>query len=345
MQIVTIPTMKSMIQHVGVKHRDPLMFWGLMGIGKSEAVAQCAADNDAVLVDIRLSQYDSVDLRGIPVPSENQTVWHAPSTIPFKGNPRFKEDSGLIFLFLDEINAASPAVSAVAYQLINDRSVGEHTLMDNAVILAAGNRDQDRGVTNRQPAPLSNRFVHAELICDVKSWSQYAQVSGTAPPVAIAFLNFREPLLHTFDPEKPTEKAFATPRSWEKAFRYYVDADMPEDVKQAAMSGAVGEANAIEFAAFTEVWGSLTPIADIIAKPAKVAVPTEMSVKYAMAVHVSGNMTKDNADALNTYLMRMDPEFVVLAWTLALNRDDALSETGAFLHTYAPTFRSLFQAA
>src|SRR5690606_25638380 len=153
------PPVKGMIDHIAIKHPEPLMFWGSMGIGKAEIINQSEAEHGATLVDIRLSQYDSVDLRGIPVPPEErrQTVWHAPSTIPFKGNSRFNEDEGLIFLFLDEVNAASPAVSAVAYQLINDRRVGEHELMNNVRIIAAGNRDQDRGVTNRQPAPLSNR--------------------------------------------------------------------------------------------------------------------------------------------------------------------------------------------
>lgn len=345
MQVVNIPVMKSMITHVGVRHRDSLMFWGSMGVGKSEGIHQAALEHNGIMVDIRLSQYDSVDLRGIPDPDKatRQTVWYAPATLPFMGNPAFDPDGPLIFLFLDEINSAAPAVSAVAYQLINDRRVGEHMLMDNVVIVAAGNRDNDGGVTNRQPAPLSNRFVHAELVPDVKAWSFWGQQSGKIPAVMIALLNFQPDLLHTYDPKQPTNKAFGTPRSWEKAAKYFLDDDMPKDIKYASISGAVGEANQIQLAAFADIWGSLVPIEDIIKNPTTVPVPEELSVQYAMAVHVSGNMDKVNSDALHKYLDRMNPEMVVLAWTLAINRDEDVTDTNAFLHAYAPKYRALFQ--
>lgn len=345
MQVINLPTMKSMITHVGVKHRRPLMFWGPMGVGKSEGVAQAVADHDGVLVDIRLSQYDSVDLRGIPDPDKEsrQTVWYAPATLPFMGNPAFDPDGPLIFLFLDEVNAAAPAVSAVAYQLINDRRVGEHALMDNVVIIAAGNREGDRGITNKQPAPLSNRLVHAELVADIKAWSFWAQSSGKIPPVMVALLNFQPDLLHTFDPNQPTVKAFGTPRTWEFAADFFNDPDMPKDIKFAAISGAVGEANQIQLMAFADIWGSLTPVEDIIKSPTTVPVPDKLDIQYAMAVHVSGNMDKGNSDQLHKYLDRMNPEMVVLAWTLAINRDEDVTDTNAFLHAYAPKYRSLFQ--
>ncbi len=341
MQVVNINTMKSMIDHVGVRHRRPLMFWGPMGVGKTEAVEQSAAEHDAVLVDVRLSQYESVDFRGIPDIVEGSTVWNMPATLPFKGNPRFNEDEGLIYLFLDEINSGHPSVLAVCYQLLNQRRVGEHQLMDNVVILSAGNRDTDRGVTNRMPAPLLDRLIQAEIVADIKAWSGWAQRSGKIPAVGIAYLNFQPDELHTFDPAS-VEKTFASPRSWEYAFEFYQDTNMPEDVRIAAMSGAVGEPRVIKFTAFTEIWGSLPKIEDILANPDKIAVPSEMDRSYAMAVHVSSHMTKDNAGLLHRYLDRMEPEFVVLAWTLAIGRDDMVTDSDAFLHSYAPKYRQLF---
>lgn len=347
MQTVSIPQMQQLIQHVGFKHRRPLMFWGSMGVGKSEGVLAASQLEQAILIDIRLSQYDSVDMRGFPGvdPDTNSTVWYVPSTMPFKGNPRFDEDGAPILLFFDEANAATPAVSAVMYQITNDRRCGEHILMDNVIIVLAGNKDSDRGVTNRQPAPLSNRLVHAEIVPDTQSWSYWAMKHpDKIPAVMVAFLNFQKDYLHTYDPGNP-EKAFATPRTWEIAAQFYMDPNMPADIKMAAMSGSVGEGRAIEFRAFTEIWETLTPIEDIIANPTKVAVPEKLDVQYAMAVHVSGNMTKDNADALHQYLDRMNAEMVVLAWTLAINRDEDVTDSNAFLKGYAPKYRSLFQGA
>lgn len=339
MQVISIPTMKDMIRHSGVKKRTPLAFWGPSGIGKSEGIAQSAQEHGAVLVDIRLSQYESVDLRGIPDIQSGLTVWNVPATLPFKGNPKFDENGPLIFLFLDEINSAEPSTAAVAYQLVNDRRVGEHELMDNVRIIAAGNREQDRGVVNRFPAPLANRFVHAELAADIKAWSAWA--AGVCSPTVIGFLNFRSELLHTFDPNKP-EKAFATPRTWRIANSDFVDPDIPAATKSALISGAVGEGPATELFGFAEIMGSLKPIEEIIANPEKVEFDRRLDIQWALATHVSGHMTKDTSVPLHRFLKRLEPEMVVLAWTLAIQRDETVTDTQAFID-YAQAYRSLFQ--
>lgn len=339
MQVISIPDLKDMITHVGVRQREPIMAWGKPGVGKSDAVRQAAIAHGATLVDIRLSQYDSVDLRGIPVPHAGMTVWHAPITLPFKGNSAFIEDETPIFLFLDEINSAAPSVAAVAYQLINDRAVGEHKLMDNVVVVAAGNREQDRGVTNRMPTPLANRFTHVEIDVDVDAWCYWAQEAGLHP-AGIAFMQFRKPLLCTFDPSKP-DKSFATPRSWKKALTYYADNQMPDHTKQAAMAGAIGEGPAAEFWGFVDVWGKMPRMEDIEAKPDKVPVPDEAAMRYAVAVAISGTMTPKNIPPFHTYLQRMDPEFAVLAWQLALRRDATVSGTKEFIE-FSKKYRSIF---
>lgn len=341
MQVISIPDMKDTITHVAVKHKQPCMFWGKPGVGKSEGIRQCAGDHDAALVDIRLSQYDSVDLRGIPVPHAGMTVWHAPITLPFKGNAEFEklDSSKPIFLFLDEVNAAAPSVAAVAYQLINDRAVGEHQLLDNVVVVAAGNREQDRGVTNRMPTPLANRFTHFEIDVDVDAWTFWAQQAGL-PAEGLAFMQFRKPLLSTFDPSKP-DKAFATPRSWHKALIYYADASMPDNIKQAAMAGAVGEGPAAEFWGFVDVWSKMPKMSDIEANPDKVPVPEEAAMRYAVSVAISGTMNLKNIAPFNVYLQKMDPEFGVLAWQLALKRDPTVCGSKEFID-FSKKFRSIF---
>lgn len=344
MQIVTIPTMKGMISHLAVAKRRPLFFWGPSGIGKSEGVQQSCEEHGGTLVDIRLSQYESVDMRGIPDVQDRATVWNAPATLPFKGNPRFEmgDPTKPIFLFLDEINSAEPSTAAVCYQLINDRRIGEHELLDNVVMIAAGNREQDRGVTNRFPAPLANRGTHAELVPDVKAWSAWA-AKANIPATLIGFLNFRAELLHTFDPAKP-EKAFATPRTWSFVAQDMLDTNMPEDIRLAAMSGSVGEGPAVELGAFIEIMDKIVPIEEIIKDPEGVRVDERLDMQWAMATHVAGNMTKATVNALHKFLARLEPEMCVMAWTLAINRDETVTDTDAFIHGYAPQYRGLFMS-
>ncbi len=342
MQVITIPTMKSMITHVGVRKRRPLFFWGASGIGKSEGIHQAAVEHDGIMIDIRVSQYESIDFRGIPDMSQGLTVWNMPATLPFKGNPKFNEDGPLIFLFLDEINQGDPSVLSVLYQLINDRRVGEHVLMDNVVIVCAGNRETDRGSTTKWAYPLGNRGTHAELIPDVKAWSAWAAKAGKSATL-IGFLNFRSELLYTFDPAAP-QKVFASPRSWTFAEEDFVDTAMPADARAASMAGSVGEGPAIELQGFAQIMDAIRPIEDIIADPMGVPISEQLDLQWAMATHVAGNMSKDNADALHQFLTRLEPEMAVMAWTLAIGRDEDITDTNAFLNGYAVQYRSLFQS-
>ena len=49
----------------------PLMLWGAPGVGKSAVIQSVAADRQIGFVDVRLSQREPVDIRGLPVPKED----------------------------------------------------------------------------------------------------------------------------------------------------------------------------------------------------------------------------------------------------------------------------------
>ena len=332
MMTVKINQLVDMIEHVAIDLDEPLMIWGPPGAGKSEAVAQVTAKHDAIMVDIRLSQYDSVDLRGFPSTEPglyaegNGMAWAPPVTLPFVGNKAFPTDRSVI-LFLDEINSASPSVAAVAYQLINDRRVGEHVLMPNVRIVAAGNREGDRGVTNKMPLPLANRMTHVEVMMDNESWINYHLDNG-GDPIFAAFFMYRPALICTFDPARPA-KAFGTYRSWSKAAKYYASA-MPHAIKVAAITGAVGEGEAAEFLGFVDIVDKMPDLDDIIKRPTKAALPDGVGMSYAVSVSLSSRMSSkelDDLTAIDTYLRRIAPEFHACAWTLAVRRDNYLLST------------------
>lgn len=339
MYAINVPEAKALIKSVAVELNEPVILWGGPGTAKSMLTGQVADELDAVMVDIRLSQYDSIDLRGIPTVDGRMTVWNLPSTMPFVGNDNFPDDK-IIILFLDELTSAAPAVQAVAYQLINDRRVGEHVLKPNVRIAAATNRDGDRGVTNRMATPLANRFTHAEVITDADASCEYAQQQGW-PMEWVAFIQFRKPLLYTFDASKP-DKAFATPRTWDKAMRYYANTTMSHRTKQIAMAGAVGDGPAAEFWGFVDVWAKVKDyMPKILKDPETCELPGEPSMTYAITVAVSGSMDAQNIGTYHKYLCRLDPEFTVLAWQLAVKRDDKLFATKEFID-FSKRFKVVF---
>jgi len=146
---------KNSIKHA-LKKKRPIFLWGPPGIGKSDIVHQIGEYMEAYVIDIRLSLWEPTDIKGIPYYSanDNAMVWAAPAELPTaEMAAKYKN----IILFLDEMNSAAPAVQAAAYQLILNRKVGQYVLPDNVLIVAAGNRDADKGVTSRMPAPVGKK--------------------------------------------------------------------------------------------------------------------------------------------------------------------------------------------
>ena len=134
------------------KKKRPVFLWGPPGIGKSDIVKQITESfTNSYLIDIRLSLWEPTDIKGIPYFDSNSgtMTWGAPSELP---DAEMASKYDTIVLFLDEMNSAAPAVQAAAYQLILNRKVGTYTLPDNVIIVAAGNREADKGVTSRMPS-------------------------------------------------------------------------------------------------------------------------------------------------------------------------------------------------
>ncbi|QOR62789.1 AAA family ATPase [Sulfurovum sp. ST-21] len=234
----------------------PVFVWGAPGIGKSSIVKQIAEYKELEFLDLRLSLLDPTDLKGIPFfnAKTQEGVWAKPSFLP--SDP---DSKGI--LFLDEINTAPPAVQASAYQLILDRKVGEYELPKGWSIIAAGNRENDRGVVYRMPPPLANRFVHFEMEVDFDDWKAWAYSAGIESAI-IGYLAYDKSMLFTFDPTS-NEKAFATPRSWE-----YVDSivksGIDTDLILDSISGAVGREAAVGYSSFKKVMKQLPDLNTIL---------------------------------------------------------------------------------
>jgi len=261
-------------------HHTPVMLWGPPGVGKSQMVAQIAARHDVPVIDIRLSQMEPSDLRGIPFRQGERVEWAVPAMLP---DVERHGPNGV--LFLDEITSAPPVVSAAAYQLILDRRLGEYRVPDGWAIFAAGNRQGDRGVTYSMPAPLANRFSHFEVETHLDDWAAWAYASGIDEQV-IAFLRFRPELLFDFDPAH-NPVAFPSPRSWEfahRALRKFADAP---DLLPGALQACVGPAAGIELSAFVANLDQM-PDLDAITRGELVSVPREIDLQYAVAAALVG---------------------------------------------------------
>ncbi|MHB8453861.1 MAG: AAA family ATPase [Acidiferrobacterales bacterium] len=276
-------------------HHTPVMLWGPPGVGKSEMVAQIASRHAVPVVDIRLSQMEPTDLRGIPFRAGEIVEWAIPAMLPdaVRHGP-----TGI--LFLDEITSAAPTVSAAAYQLILDRRLGAYRIPDGWAIFAAGNRQGDRGVTYSMPAPLANRFSHFEVEVHLDDWVSWAYANSIDERI-IAFLRFRPELLFDFDPAH-NPVAFPSPRSWGFAHRALHKFGDEADLLRGALQACVGPAAAIELQAFIDNLDNLPDI-DAILSGEVVPVPRETDLQYAVATALVGRAlrAKGSADENRVY--------------------------------------------
>lgn len=359
MRKLSISQIKTTVKEVVIRLNKPINIVGGFGIGKSQGVEQAVNELDdpkalqallgkdcpytgTMLVEIRLSQYDSVDFRGFPQADKKTgtAVWYPPGTMPFIGNDAFPDDK-LIVMFFDEAADAKSDVFAVMQQIVLNRCVGEHVVKPNVRMLLAGNRAEDQALAKKYPMPLNNRLIHYEAVNPLDDFCAYAQTQGV-PSVFIAFWNFCKDLVNTYDSKKTTP-IVATNRTWFEAVDLWKDKRLDPVIKEASMIGAIGEGPAVQFLAFVDVWQNLPSIKGIVANPDTYPVPEpdDLSLRYATAMLVSEGMTIGNVDGLHVYLKRFPAEFIVMAWQLAVARDVELFDSDSYLD-FCRKYREVF---
>lgn len=288
-----------------VKQKVPTFIWGAPGIGKSSIVKQITNELGIGFIDLRLALMDPTDLKGIPFYDKemHSALWAPPAFLP-------REGEGI--LFLDELNSASPAVQASAYQLILDRKVGEYELPSGWAIVSAGNRESDRGVTYRMPLPLANRFVHFEMEVSIDEWKNWAYASGLDERI-IAYISYKNEHLFTFDATKES-KSFATPRSWEFVHNI-LQSELSEELLLTSISGAVSKEVGVSFLQFTKVMNRLPDLENILTC-SEGEYSDEVDVLYALSIGLVSkllhNYSDERVENLLKYTLDLKSEFAVM---------------------------------
>jgi len=326
--VTSVQARKAILKAFKVKR--PVFLWGPPGIGKSEVVSEITEELGGFMIDLRMAQMEPTDIRGIPFFNKDigKMDWAPPVDLP---DEELASQYPIVCLFLDEMNSAAPAVQAAGYQLILNRRVGKYKLPDNVVIVAAGNRDSDKGVTYRMPMPLANRFLHIEMRPDFTSWQNWAVNKGIHKDV-VGYLSFAKQDLYDFD-SKSSSRAFATPRSWCFVSDLLNDEeDTDSDTLFNLVAGSVGEGLAVKFMAHRKVAGQMPEPSDILAGKVKELRVKEVSAMYSLTIslcyelkdaldnkRVNTKQFHEMADNFFSYIMaNFETELVVMGAKVAL---------------------------
>ena len=324
--VTSVQARKSLLK--AFKKQRPLFLWGPPGIGKSELVADITQELGGYMIDLRLGQMEPTDIRGIPFYNKDlgKMDWAPPIELP---DEELAEQYPLVVLFLDELNSAAPSVQAAAYQLILNRRIGKYHLPKNVVMVAAGNRESDKGVTYRMPTPLANRFIHQEMKVDFASYQEWA-VNNNIHKDVVGYLSFAKQDLYDFD-AKSASRAFATPRSWTFVSELLEDEDSDDDTLMNLVAGTIGEGLAVKFMAHRKIAGRMPKPEDILSGKEKELNVKEVSAMYSLVISMcyelkgaierkaSDKQFHEMADNFFAYMMKnFETELVVMGARIAL---------------------------
>lgn len=295
-----------------IKTNTPVMLWGPPGIGKSSVVHQIAKELNRKVVDLRLSQLDPTDLRGVPMPNRDtmRAEWYLPAFWPepavedgereevrvdAKGNKKVEKVQykagecpiGPGVVFLDEIEKAPVSVKNASLQLVLDRCIGAYKLPDDWAIVCAGNREEDGCFSQPLGTALANRMLHFEVEHDVESWAAWARPNEVSEDI-IGFLYFRSDLLY----KQTNDHAFPSPRSWDMGSKMFKTTNN-DKARRELLSSAVGPGAAQEFMVWQKVYKNVDP--EEVIKSG--TIPKELggddqSFKYAIALAVAFHLRK-----------------------------------------------------
>jgi len=324
--VTAVQARKSILKAFKVKR--PIFLWGPPGIGKSELIEGITRELGGHMIDLRLGQMEPTDIRGIPYYNKDlgKMDWAPPVELP---DEELASQYPIVVLFLDELNSAPASVQAAAYQLILNRRVGKYRCPDNVVLVAAGNRESDKGVTFRMPTPLANRFVHQEMKVDFPSWQEWA-VQNNEHKDVVGYLSFAKQDLYDFD-AKSSSRAFATPRSWHFVSELLSDEDLDDETATNLIAGTVGEGLAVKFMAHRKIAGKMPRPEDILSGKTTDLNVKEVSAMYSLVISmcyelknaveakVDSKKFHEMADYFFAYMMKnFETELVVMGARIAL---------------------------
>ena len=229
--------------------------WDTLSDSEKDEVIENAGDY-FLLCDVRLSDMDASDIKGIPLLEGDYADWKPP-----KWSAPFTNDDAAGMLFLDEFNLGNELVQSSFYQVILDRRASEETFSDDVLIVGAGNMEGDKANIHEMPAPLRNRFVHAELVRPTPDdWAEWA-IENDIEPRIVDYLSgsgIGHNDLFTFTDDKDAY-AFATPRTWEFVSDLIEGKSLEDNYEELslAIKSAVGTGVGQRFLSFLETQSNL----------------------------------------------------------------------------------------
>jgi len=275
---------------------------GPPGNGKTAIVRQFADANNMELIHIHAPLTDLLDIKGVISTKEDKAQF-----LPLSIWPEETDDP--VVVLIDELPQCVPAIQNAFSQLLIDKQMGDIKLPEGSIVIATGNRKEDRAATNNMPSHVTNRVMHLEVDRNSEDFFDYAKRNGFESSI-IAFLRFKPDCVYTFD-AKNNQDPYATYRSWEFVDRV-LKTEPDEILLPEVLRGLVGDA-AREFIAFRHLCADLPDLEQLLKRPDTFEVPRNTGMLYALATGLAKHVNKDTVSNYFKLVSQMPTEFSVLS--------------------------------
>lgn len=207
----TIPTMRQ----------RPVLVMGPPGIGKTQIMAQIAAELDIGLVSYTITHHTRQSAMGLPFIKEQTFAGKTYSVTEYTMSEilasvhRLMEETGISqgILFLDEINCVSETLAPMMLQFLQCKTFGNQALPQGWVIVAAGNPPEYNKSVRDFDVVTLDRVKRMDVTAHYGVWKEYAHRQGIHSAI-LSYLDLKKDHFYHME-AAPEGMQFATARGWE----------------------------------------------------------------------------------------------------------------------------------
>jgi hypothetical protein len=278
---------------VGMPTQQSILLRAKHGVGKSSVVKLVAEQEGMGFHDVRLSQCEVGDIKGLPHLDieNNRTNFLKPYWWPRDPNSK-----GI--LFFDEMNRATKDVLQAVFEICLDRRLDGEKLPDGWRVVAAVNADDDYDVVELDPALLDRWFV-IDFDPSAQEWITWARKNKVNPAI-VEFIARNNNLLDPPVGNMEAGRVYPSRRSWQALSLSMDKMKIVEDtdgILTQTVKGWVGRELAVMFVKFMTNEFALLKPEDVVDRydemlPKIEAACSDIEVIAALANSVVDNLSK-----------------------------------------------------